>query len=147
MTTEDIIQDIYEIIEGENIDERTIKNCLEKYFNKGLLRRYNSNDNVFVGRNEETARNVKPNISNIREKDDGRRNLSKFEQDRELENSSFFNDKNNNLNKKYEISETTNNPANNIMTMSEVKSMIDRVFMQMVFMIFMMVNIQMQMNG
>ena len=128
LTTEDIIQDIYEIIEGENIDERTIKNCLEKYFNKGLLRRYNSNDNVFVGRNEETTRNVKPNISNIREKDDGRRNLSKFEQDRELENSSFFNDKNNNLNKEYEISETTNNPANNVMTMSEVKSMIDRVF-------------------
>lgn len=89
LTTEDIIQDIYELMEEENVDEGTIKNRLEKYFNQGLLRRYNSNDNVFVSKNEKTRTNIESDIRNIREQQRGKDNLYQTKQDRELENSSF----------------------------------------------------------
>lgn len=92
--TEDIIQDIYEISQEEGIDERKVKENLEKYFDKGLLRRYNSDNNVFVNQNEQTRNDVESNIGNIGEQQGRKTNISKTNQtNRELEDSSFLNEK------------------------------------------------------
>ena len=95
LTTEDIIQDIYEIAEEENVDERKIKNSLEKYFKEGLLRRYSSDNNAFVSENQHARADVRQDNRNNREGVGRRENLSRINQtNRELDNSSFSLDKN-----------------------------------------------------
>lgn len=87
---EDIIQDIYEIAEVENVDAGKIKGSLEKYFKKGLLRRYDSNNNGFVSYNEQTRANFESNNRNIGKRNRGREDLYEIKQiGKELDNSSF----------------------------------------------------------
>ena len=105
MTTEDIIQDIYEIAEEANVNEREIENYLEKYFDKGLLRRYDSNNNEFIGRDKETRTDIEPNNRSIGEQQRGQDSLYETKQNRELDNSSFSLDKNA---KRYEDLQKTN---------------------------------------
>ena len=100
LTTEDIIQDIYEIAEEENVDERKIKRSLEKYFNEGLLRRYDSNNNVFVSKNEYTGENSESNIRNIENESRGRKDLSRTNKtNRELNSSFSYDNEGNKLSK------------------------------------------------
>lgn len=76
-----------------NADEGKIKNRLEKYFDQGLLRRYDSDNNVFVGKNGESRANIKSNNRNTGEQQRERNNLYETKQDRELDNSSLRNAK------------------------------------------------------
>ena len=89
ITTSDILQDIYEIAEEENVDERKIKRSLEKYFKEGLLGRYDSNSNVFVDKNTNTRENIERNNSNIGKESRGREDLSRTKQNRSIDDTSF----------------------------------------------------------
>lgn len=103
ITTNDILQDIYDIAEEENVDERKIKKCLEKYFKEGLLGRYDSNNNVFVDKNTDTGKNFERSDRGVRKESRGREDLSRTKQNRSIDDTSFsLSEEDNSLTKQLE---------------------------------------------
>lgn len=74
--TQDIIQDIYEIAEEDNVDEGKIQKVIQNYFEKGLLGRYDSSNNLFVGKDQYSRADIGQDNSNSGRKRGRRNNLS-----------------------------------------------------------------------
>ena len=73
-----------------NVDERKIQKIIQNYFDKGLLGRYDSSNNLFVGKDENTRENIKSNNNDSGKQQGRRKNLSDVnETTKGLDNSSF----------------------------------------------------------